>query len=273
VPQPERFHNRLASSAAIVTGAGSVGQGVGNGKAIAALFAAEGARVCLVDLDRSRAEQSLELIASLGGTAHVVCGDVADGPDAARIVAECVEWLGRVDILVNNVGIAEGAGQLHLIPESEIERVMRTNLGSALAMTRYAIPHLLAGRGKAIVNIGSIAGMRAHGSAGYGPSKAAMIQLTAELAVMYGRDGIRANAVIPGHIVTPMVAAHLGGDMRRLRREIAPLDIEGDAWDVAQAALFLAGPESRFITGVALPVDGGVTQIGPLVAVGRVRGR
>ena len=273
MPQPQRFHDRLAGWGAIVTGAGSVGNGVGTGKAIAAVFAAEGARVCLVDLDRSRAEQSLELIASLGGTGHAVCGDVANGQDAARIVAECAEWLGQVDILVNNVGVAAAAGQLHLTPESEIERVMRTNVGSALAMTRHAIPHLLAGRGKAIVNIGSIAGMRAHGSAAYGPSKAAMVQLTAELAVMYGRDGIRANAVIPGHIVSPMVAAHLSGDMRRLRREVAPLDIEGDAWDVAQAALFLAGPESRFITGVALPVDGGATQIGPLAAVERVRGR
>src|SRR3546814_7531241 len=122
-------------------------------------------------------------------------------------------------------------------------------------MCRQTIPALMEGQGKAIVNISSVAGIRAHGNAAYGPSKAAVQQLTAELAVMYGRDGIRANCVAPGHIVTPMVAAHLEGERRRIRSAIAPLRIEGDAWDIAQAALFLAGPESRFVTGVTLPVD------------------
>lgn len=272
MPQPTRFHDRLKDWRAIVTGAGTLGNGTGTGKAIAALFAAEGARVCLVDIDRERAEQSLELIRSLGGSALVVCGDVSDSKGARQIVEECVSWLGGLDTLVNNVGIASGGGQLHLAAEDDIERVISINLGSALAMTRHAIPHLIEGEGKTIVNIASIAGMQAYGSAGYGPSKAAMIQLTSELAVMYGRERIRANAVVPGHIVTPMVEAHIAGEKRRVRRDIAPLGIEGDAWDIAQAALFLAGPESRFITGVALPVDGGVTRIGPLAAFDLAQG-
>jgi NAD(P)-dependent dehydrogenase (short-subunit alcohol dehydrogenase family) len=270
MPQPKSFHARLRGSRAIVTGAGSLGSGVGTGKAIAALFSAEGCHVCLVDLDRERAAETLAFVEALGGKGFVVCGDVADSESARRIVDEAVGQLGGLDILVNNVGIGAGGGPLHLAPEEDIERVMRINFGSALAMCRHAIPHLLEGTGRAIVNIASIAGMRAHGSAGYGPSKAALIQLTAELAVMYGREGLRANAVVPGHIFTPMVEEHVLGDKRALRRNIAPLPIEGDAWDIAQAALFLAGPESRFITGVALPVDGGVTQIGPLAAVERI---
>lgn len=272
MPQPTSFLARLRASRAIVTGAGSLGEGVGTGKAIAALFAAEGCHVCIVDLDRDRATQSLSLVESLGGKGFVVCGDVADSISAKRIVEDAVAQLGGLDILVNNVGIGAGGGPLHLTAEADVERVMRINFGSALAMCRHSIPHLLEGSGKAIVNVASIAGMRAHGSAGYGPSKAAMIQFTAELAVMYGREGLRANAVVPGHIFTPMVEAHVVGDKRALRREIAPLPIEGDAWDIAQAALFLAGAESRFITGVALPVDGGVTQIGPLAAVERFLG-
>ena len=273
MPQPTSFHARLRGSRAIVTGAGSLGSGVGTGKAIAALFAAEGCHVGLVDLDRDRAEQTLALVESLGGKGFVVPGDVADSVGAKRIVEDALGRLGGLDILVNNVGIAAGGGPLHLAPEADVERVMRINFGSALAMCRHAIPHLLAGDGKAIVNVASIAGMRAHGSAGYGPSKAAMIQLTAELAVMYGREGLRANAVVPGHIFTPMVEKNVVGDKRALRRDIAPLSIEGDAWDVAQAALFLAGSESRFITGVALPVDGGVTRIGPLAAIERILDR
>ena len=133
-------------------------------------------------------------------------------------------------------------------------------------MCRHTLPALLQGHGKAIVNIPSSSGIRAHGTGVYGPSKAAVIQLTAELAVMYGRQGLRANCVAPGHIVTPMVEAHLQGDGRRLRRAIAPLGIEGDAWDIAQAALFLAGPESRFVSGVTLPVDGGATKVAGLRA-------
>lgn len=276
MPRPTAFHARLSGKRAIVTGAGSLGDGVGTGKAIAALFAAEGARVALIDLDADRAKTALALVEEMGGQGVVVAGNVADAADVERMVTECVDWLGGLDILVNNVGIGAGAGRLHEVPQADLDRVMSVNLGSAFNMIRSSAPHLLEGAdrgGKSIINIASVAGIRAHGTAAYGPSKAAMIQLTAELAVMYGPDGIRANGVAPGHIFTPMVEAHVVGENRRTRRDIAPLGIEGDAWDIAQAALFLAGPESRFITGVTLPVDGGVTKVAPLAAYERMLAR
>lgn len=266
MPIPTQFHGRLKGWRAIVTGAGSLGTGVGTGKAIAALFAAEGARVALLDLDADRAQTALDLVHELGGEGLVVTGNVAHSADSARMTAEALDWLGGLDVLVNNIGIGAGSGQLHTVAEADIDRVMSVNLGTVFNMCRHAMPALLQGSGKAVVNVASVAGMRAHGNTAYGPSKAAVIQLTAELAVMYGRDGVRANCVSPGHIVTPMVEAHLQGEGRRLRSAIAPLGIEGDAWDIAQAVLFLAGPESRFITGVNLPVDGGVTTTGPLAA-------
>jgi NAD(P)-dependent dehydrogenase (short-subunit alcohol dehydrogenase family) len=179
---------------------------------------------------------------------------------------EALQWRGGLDTLVNNIGIGAGAGQLHLVPSADIDKVLSVNLGTVINMCREAMPALLKGNGRSIINIASVAGILAHGNSAYGPSKAAVIQLTAELAVMYGRDGIRANCVAPGHILTPMVEAYVKGEGRRVRSAIAPIGVEGDAWDIAQAALFLAGPESRFITGITLPVDGGVTIVGPLAA-------
>ncbi len=270
MPQPTHFHGRMDGWRAIVTGAGTLGDGVGTGKAIAALFAAEGAKVALFDLDEARAATTLELITGMNGEARMFIGNVADAEDAQRMTAEALDWLGGLDVLVNNIGIASGAGQLHTVPQADVDKLMAVNFGTVVNMCREAMPALLAGHGKAIVNIASVAGILAHGNTAYGPSKAAMIQLTAELAVMYGRDGIRANCVAPGHIMTPMVEAHVKGEHRRVRSAIAPIGVEGDAWDIAQAALFLAGPESRFITGITLPVDGGVTIVGPLAAYERV---
>lgn len=270
MPQPQTFHGRMRGWRAIVTGAGTLGDGVGTGKAIAALFAAEGAKVALFDLDEDRAQTTFDLIASMNGDARIFTGNVAEAQDAQRMTAEALEWLGGLDTLINNIGIGAGAGQLHTAPQADIDKVMAVNLGTVINMCREAMPALLEGNGKSVVNIASVAGILAHGNSAYGPSKAAVIQLTAELAVMYGRDGIRANCVAPGHILTPMVEAYVKGEGRRVRSAIAPIGIEGDAWDIAQAALFLAGPESRFITGITLPVDGGVTVVGPLAAYERV---
>lgn len=270
MPQPHIFHERMAGWRAIVTGAGTLGDGVGTGKAIATLFAAEGAKVALFDLDDARAQTTLELITSLNGDARIFTGNVADAQDAKRMTTEALEWLGGLDTLVNNIGIGAGAGQLHAVAPDDIDKVLSVNLGTVINMCREAMPALLSGNGKSIVNISSVAGILAHGNAAYGPSKAAVIQLTAELAVMYGREGIRANCVAPGHIMTPMVEAYVKGEGRRVRSAIAPIGIEGDAWDIAQAALFLAGSESRFITGITLPVDGGVTVVGPMAAYERV---
>lgn len=266
MPRPTRFHNRLAGWRAIVTGAGTVGDGVGTGKAIATVLAAEGARVALLDLDEARATSTLSLIRDLGGEAAIFAGDVSDTSAAAGMARDAIAWLGGLDVLVNNIGIAGGAGRLHEVAQAELDRVYSVNLATVLNMVRHTVPTLIAGNGKAIVNVASIAGQLASGSAAYGPSKAAMIQLTRELAVMYGRDGVRANCIAPGHIVTPMVEEHVQGEQRRVRSAIAPLGVEGDAWDVAQAALFLAGPESRFITGQTIAVDGGAAVTLPLTA-------
>jgi len=266
MPQPTDYWHRLEGKVAIVTGAGSQGDGVGTGKAMAYLFAREGARVCLVDQEPERAQITLAMIAEAGAEAFVHAADVTQPQACADVVAATVERYGRLDVLVNNVGLGAGGGRLAELSPALWDRVMDVNLKSALLMSRAAMPRLVAARGN-VVNIASSAGLRAHGGAAYGPSKAALIALSRELAVMYGRDGVRANTVAPGHLFTPLVEKFIDEAGRRRRRLVAPLGIEGDAWDVAAAALFLASDEARFITGVCLPVDGGVNEIAALAAL------
>jgi NAD(P)-dependent dehydrogenase (short-subunit alcohol dehydrogenase family) len=269
MPKPPAYRGRLAGKIALVTGAGSQGQGdgVGTGKAIAVLFAGEGAKICLVDREAERAEATRAQILAEGGEAFVSIGDVTKDEDCARFVAETVARYGGTHILVNNVGIAGGTGRLDLLKDEEWDRVMAINLKSALLMSRHAIAAMTACGGGNIVNIASIAALRAYGGGfAYGPSKAAMIALTRELAVVYGADGIRANTICPGHIFTPLSEGLLGEDARAVRRKAGPLGIEGDAWDVAAAALFFASDEARFITATCLAVDGGVTETGSLAA-------
>jgi NAD(P)-dependent dehydrogenase (short-subunit alcohol dehydrogenase family) len=146
---------------------------------------------------------------------------------------------------------------------------MDVNLRSALLMTKYSIASLVAARGS-IVSIASVAALRAHGGGvAYSASKAALIAMTRDVAIMYGGQGVRANIVAPGHIYTPLVEGMLDAKERETRRRIAPLAIEGDAWDIAAATLFLASDEARFITATCLPVDGGVVEVGPLTAHAR----
>lgn len=268
MPEPTTFRGRMRDRVAIVTGAGSQGSGagVGTGKAIALVLAGEGARVCLVDRDPARAQDTLERVRALGGEAFVCGADVTSAADAERIVAETVQRFGHVDTLVNNVGMASGPGRFETFDETTWTRVLDVNLRSAVTMCKAVVPRMIARGGGAIVNVSSIAGMRAYGSFDYGPAKAALNQFTAEVALAYGRKGIRANAVAPGHIVTPLSEGLLPPEARATRRKVGPLGIEGDAWDVAAATLFLASDEARFITGALLPVDGGVTALGPLAA-------
>lgn len=265
MPEPTNYNNTLEGKVAIVTGAGSEGDGIGIGRAIAVVLALEGARVCLVDLDIGRAEVTAQLIQDRGGDAFASCGDVSRRQDCARIVEETVARYGRLDILVNNVGIPS-AVPLDAPDEAAWSRVLDVNLSSAMLMCRYAVPAMTGSGGGSIVNISSIAGIRAHGSLAYGPSKAALAQLSREIALLYGRQGIRANTVAPGHMLTPLAERVLPQDSRRQRRDVSPLGIEGDAWDIAMAVRFLASDEARYLTAVHLPVDGGVTEIGPLAA-------
>ena len=268
MPQPSSYRDRLAKKVAIVTGAGSDGDGFGTGKATAIVFSREGARVCLVDHDAERLQQTLRIILSAGGDAFAICGDVTDNADCKRIADEALMRYGRIDILVNNVGTAGPSGNFTTFDEPAWDRTIGVNLKSAVLMARHVVPVMQKSGGGSIVNISSIAGIRAHGgSLAYGPSKAAMAQLSRELAIMYGRDGIRSNTIAPGHILTPMVAALIAAQDRETRRRIGPLGSEGDAWDVAAAALFLASDDARFITGQQIAVDGGVSETAAMTAL------
>jgi NAD(P)-dependent dehydrogenase (short-subunit alcohol dehydrogenase family) len=260
---------RLAGKVAIVTGAGTSGPVVGTGKAISLLFAREGARVALVDQVLERAQQTLEEVRKAGGEAIALEADVASSGAGRRATEAAVAQLGRLDILVNNVGIV-GGGAVAEVSEAEWRRVLDVNLTSALLMTQHAIGPMLRAGGGAIVNISSIAALRGGGGgAAYAASKAGMIGLTLETAVSYGPSGIRANCIVPGHLFAPMVAS-IPDAMRELRRRIGPLQTEGTAWDVAWAAVFLASDEARWITGATLPVDAGTLAAMPLVVATRL---
>jgi NAD(P)-dependent dehydrogenase (short-subunit alcohol dehydrogenase family) len=255
---------RLSGRAALVTGAGSTDDGVGIGQAIALRLAGEGAAVVVFDLDAQRAQRTVTAIESAGGRALPVEGDVASDPDCARAVTSALDRYGRLDVLVNNAGLTGGARRLEDLDLGEWERTIAVNLRGPLLMSRHAVP-ALAQRGGTIVNIASVSGLRAGGSLAYGPSKAGLIQLTRELCVVYGRQGVRVNSIAPGHLPTPIVGA-LDEATRMRRRLIAPLGIDGRPEDVAATAAFLASDDARFVSGVCIPVDGGVTATAALTA-------
>ena len=265
MPELRNEGRRLDGKVAIVTGAGAEGEDVGIGRATAVVLARDGAKVCCTDLDLERAEATARRIREAGGEAFALAGDVSDAAACERFVAETRERFGRLDVLVNNVGISAQT-RLEAFDEALWDRIFDVNLKSVVLMCRHAIPAMASGGGGSIVNVSSIAGVRAHGSLAYGATKAAMAHLTRDLAVLYGRQGIRANTVAPGHLMTSHVAHMFSPEVREMRRKVGPLGVEGDPWDVAYAAAFLASDEARFITGVLLPVDGGVTETAPLSA-------
>jgi NAD(P)-dependent dehydrogenase (short-subunit alcohol dehydrogenase family) len=260
---------RLESKIAIVTGAGqSEGQGMGNGRATAIAFAREGATVVLADRNEASARETAETI---GERASVVEADVAVEDDCARVVAACVERHGRVDVLHHNVGTGTGDGWAENLDMQAWERIMRVNAGSAAMLAKAAVPAMREQGGGAITHVSSIAAVCATTSGlgnpplAYKMSKAALNALTQSLAQNYAAVGIRVNTIMPGLIDTPMgvdaVAREFGIDRGRYaeaRNEAVPLKGGmGSAWDVANAAVFLASDEARFITGALLAVDGG----------------
>jgi NAD(P)-dependent dehydrogenase (short-subunit alcohol dehydrogenase family) len=261
----------LEGKTALVVGAGSVGPGWGNGKATAVLAAREGATVFCVDRSSTAAEETAEIIRSEGGVAQAWTADAASDREVRSAVERCVAELGRIDVLDNNVGIAEVGGVVELAEEAW-DHVLAVNLKSCFLTMKHVIPVMEAQGGGSIVNISSIASLRYTGVpyASYSATKAAMNHLTRTTAIEYAPKQIRVNAVVPGLMKTPMVEHSAGlaqsygeGDVERMwrtRDAQCPMGHMGDAWDVAHAVVFLASDRARYITGTELLVDGGLTQ-------------
>ncbi len=248
---------RLAGKTAIITGAGSRGPGLGNGKAAAILFAREGARVLCVDAELGRAEETVAAITKEGGTASAWAADVTLAEECRRMVATALERYGGLDILHNNVGI-ESRKNLLETSEEEWDRVMAVDLKSMLLATQAAVPPMIErGRG-AVTCVSSVAALRGHGRTAYAAAKAGVIGFVRSVAVQLGPKGIRVNAIAPGMVWTPMVES-LGPEMREKRRQASPMGTEGTGWDVGWAAVYLASDEARWVTGQTLVVDGGIT--------------
>jgi NAD(P)-dependent dehydrogenase (short-subunit alcohol dehydrogenase family) len=260
--------DRLRDKVSLVVGAGSSGPGWGNGKATAALFAREGAQVFAVDLELAAAEETRAIIRDEGGIAEAYAADASDGRAVAAMVEACVERFGRVDVLQNNVGILRVGGPVEL-DEAEWDRVLDVNVKSFFLTCKHVLPHMERQGSGAIVNVSSIAGIRAAAVplVAYGASKAAVDQLTRSVALQYAAKGIRCNAVLPGLMDTPMIRfglpeAYADGDVERmleLRHAASPTGRMGDAWDVAHASLFLASDEAKYVNGHGLVVDGGLS--------------
>ena len=260
--------NRVIGKVAIVTGAGSIGPGIGNGKASAILYAREGAQVMLVDYNLGAVEETKGLIDKEGGHCITFQADVSKSGDCRSMVEKCVQTFGRVDILHNNVGIEIPGGAVET-SEEDWDKMMNVDLKSMFLTCKYALPYMENQGSGCIINISSIQAIRtlSYTSLAYCASKAGIVALTREVAIQYAPKGIRANAILPGLMNTPMVVASLigefGGSIEeaiKKRDAMCPMGKQGDAWDTAYAALFLASDEAKYITGTTLIVDGGITQ-------------
>lgn len=253
--------NRLQGKVAIVTGAGSRADGIGNGRATAIVMARHGARVMLVDAVLEWARKTASMIEAEGGICEIVEGDVSDDASCKTIVAQTINAWGRLDILVNNVGITGPRGNALEVDADAWDRAMRVNVASMMLMSKHAIPEMIRSGGGSIVNLTSVAGLQGgHPSLLYPTSKGAVISLTRAMAAHHGRQGIRVNCIAPGTVYTPMVASRgMTPEMRKARSERTLLGTEGTGWDIGYGALFLASDEARWITGITMPIDGGAT--------------
>lgn len=255
---------RFAGRVALVTGAGCVGPGWGNGRAIAVRLAEEGAQVIAVDRDPARIDETLQRAGTLRDRMRVAACDVTDGDAIARLVADC----GRIDVLVNNVGGSAPGGPVDMT-EATFDAQVAANLKSVFLMLKHVLPVMEARGGGAVVNVASTSGLRWTGAAqvAYAATKAGVIQLSRVVAVQYAAKKIRVNTVVPGQLHTPMVEARLaqqraGGDVEALlaqRLARIPLGFMGDGRDTAAAVAYLASDEARFVTGAEIVVDGGMT--------------
>lgn len=265
---------RVEGKVAIVTGAGSTpGPGIGTGKATSVVLAREGAKVLLVDLHPERAEATAEIIARDGGTARVFTGDCTDASACEAMVAAALDTFGTLDILVNNVA-GLSVGTVLDVTEDEWDRSLALNVKTAFLASRHALPVMIAKGSGSIVNVASISAVRGDGTVAYSAGKGALLALTVDMAYSHGRQGIRVNAVAPGHISTPMLMALQGAPTPhtdRLREAATLLGTPGTGWDVAHAVAFLASDEARWITGAVLPVDAGSLAVTPLALARHLR--
>jgi len=259
---------RLQDKVAIVTGAGSVGPGWGNGRATAVRFAEEGAKIFAVDRNLDATAETVERVKAIGGEIAVHACDVTDSKSVAAMVEACLARYGRIDVLVNNVGGSAHGGPVEM-SEEVWDAQIDLNLKSVFLTLKYVLPVMERQKSGSIVNLASTSGIRFTGAfqVGYAATKAGVIQLSRVVAVQYAAKGIRVNTVVPGQLHTPMVEARLakqraGGDVESLlaqRQKRIPIGFMGDGRDTANAALFLASDEARFVTGTELVVDGGMS--------------
>jgi NAD(P)-dependent dehydrogenase (short-subunit alcohol dehydrogenase family) len=258
---------RLHDKVAIVTGAGSVGAGWGNGRATAVLFAREGAHVLIVDNNVSAAQETARAVQEGGGVCAVCEANVVDEISVNRMVEECIRRFGRIDVLHNNVGGSIPGGPVEMSVQ-EFRDQLDVNLTSVFLTSKAVLPHMEKRGSGVITNVGSVSGLRhmGHDNIGYASAKSGLIQFSRQLAVRYGKNGIRCNTIIPGLIDTPLlehrVAKQAGrADLATLKGEAirrVPLGRRGDAWDIAYAAVFLASEEAKYISGAEILVDGGL---------------
>lgn len=263
---------RLDGKVAVVTGAGTQSDAAGTGQATAVLLAREGAKVLLADRSAENAGRTLAAIEEEGGTASVFAGDVTRSADCRAMAETAVERYGGLHILFNNVGLSH-PGTVVDVREEHWDEIMAVNLKSMMLASRFAIPAMLDTGGGSIINVASVDGFRAGWSynVAYETSKGGVVALTINMAIQHGRDGIRVNCIAPGHLHGSFTAG-LSDAHRELRWRSTPLGTEGTAWDVAHAAVFLAGDESRWITGITLPVDAGSSIALPLSVLPRDEG-
>jgi NAD(P)-dependent dehydrogenase (short-subunit alcohol dehydrogenase family) len=262
-----KMGERLKNKVAIVTGAGSVGPGWGNGKATAVLYAREGAKIFAADINAAAAEETKAIIDQEGGICTAGKADVASADEVNRMVEQCLTAYGRIDILHNNVGIAVVGGPVET-EEETWDRVMAVNLKSMFLTCKVVLPIMERQGGGVITNISSVAAIRYTGIPyiTYYATKAGILGFTQGIAIQYAPKQIRANCILPGLMNTPMIVEPLkgvyGGDveeMMTIRNRQCPTGKMGDAWDVAHAALFLASDEAKYITGAQIVVDGGIS--------------
>jgi NAD(P)-dependent dehydrogenase (short-subunit alcohol dehydrogenase family) len=256
-----RIQQDLAGRVAIVTGAGSRAEGIGNGRAASILLAEAGARLVLVDTNRDWGERTRSMIEAEGGEAIFVEADVTEPAQCEAVVHQAQAAFGRVDILVNNVGIGGAKGTAVEVDLAEWTRGLLINVTSMMLMAKYVVPAMVAAGGGAIVNIASVAGLRG-GTPNllYPTSKGAVVNMTRAMAVHHAAQHIRVNCVCPGMLYTPMMYADgMTQAVRDARMGRSLLRTEGTGWDCGAAVLYLASGYARWITGVILPVDAGTT--------------